>query len=563
MQQNTKQQRPSSGVFRWWMVPLCLMACWLAWWGMTSWLSPKPAWSIKLTDKRMYYPIQESADHRLLLCVDLMLDSQNGTPSGLAILETATGNVLSTLTLDDVRPIDMYGNIISPRIVGNHVRWFTRQSKDDVVASHRLHRWHYRDGSLTDSKHLSSGYRQFVAGPESSSTIVLGQVFPLSVYQLGYIDNPYFTTALRVLNRLGQLPQFICYESWEIPDEPSAESRFLAHWAAPSPACGLQITTDGKWAVFTEPAGNDHLAIHRAKATGKESISGDELFQLFRSAHQGLLVYNTRTGKVQHRYNDNAAYHSVSQVTGNYLLAQSRTASTKGTVALSELVAAESTDNSKLYVNLFDQRDELFRIDEKGITKITRSQEMNQESIGSRITGSRGRLMAYDHWQSPTAELEVVGDELRIRQIWPTPPDEKLKAGNLLSTGNQAFVHTGHVGLPDSWARWLKDYPRLHEWADKLWNIFDSQPRFTVMELTPSGFLQHSFPHNHLMFVSGATQLYCYDVVRPETDDKSATLIVYRLPLKLYSPWWSRMAGLVPLLLLLAYCLRRRRVLAT
>jgi hypothetical protein len=347
------------------------------------------------------------------------------------------------------------------------------------------------------------------------------------------------------------------YESWELPDEISSEPRFLARWVAPYSGWGTSgphITDDGKWAVFSEPMGSDYQAAQRAKATGRNSFSGDELFQLFRSPHQGQLVYNTRTGKVEHRFSDHSAYPFVVQSSQNYLVMQAHYPDAKSKVSLAELVAVGKEPSEMLYRRLFLRADELFRIDEKGVTRIKRSDEVQQLSLGDRLFFSGNRLQAFSHENGTHAELEVVGNELKVRQLWPDR-DEKLKAINLLPFENQGFVPGGSQSLPASLRRWLEKSPKLRHWAEKLWNAIHPKIGFSVVELMPSDMRYHSFSEQ-ITRVKNSSMLYCFTLDESDRPVTGATLNAYSLPMILHSPWWSRVAGLLPLLLLLAYCLR-------
>ncbi len=545
------------------MVPLCLLACWLAWWGMTSWLSPKPAWSITLPEQRMFYPVQESLDQRMLLCFDVQVETKNRPESllGMVLLDTNSGYVLHRLSSRDFDAFEVIGSQERPHLHQNYVGWFKRRYHAGET-SYRFHRWHFREGRVSTPQHSWKGNDLHSSYPSQGSIVLFRYTLPQSVYYLGFHSLAGSRSILAMLNRLGHLPQLTWYESWELPTEHTTEPRFLARWPAPYHGWGTghpHITEDGKWAIFGEPNGIDMLAAYRAKQTGKFHFTGEELFNLFRSHNRELLVFNTMTGRVQHRFKDQAAaYHHVLQSQGNYLVVNCFYPNPDSCASMIELQKAGLRPNDDEYQNLFLRADQLFRIDESGITKLRRSPVVKQAQLGDRLFYSGKRLQVYQPFSNVFAELEVEGDEMNVKQVWTLPKaKDSYRAGDLLSQGNQVNIVGEQHPLPDILSQWFVNTPMLKKWAGNVWHFLHPEKMFSIAELTASGSIrEHVFAKERDVGALDASQLYTLLVVHPSEDNCTATLNAYALPMKLHSPWWSRVAGLLPLLLLLAYCLR-------
>lgn len=492
----------------------------------------------------------------MLLCMDFQFDARRtrADPLGMAVLEPSTGKVLHSISVQDRDALT--GDTGYPQFLGDTVAWLKTHRLSNGITEYRLHRWHFRENRISTTEQTWSGFHAHANWPDKSNIVVFQYTIPQSIYQLGYFNNLYYTMAVRTLESSAHLPQFHWYESWELPTGTEAEPRFLARWALPYRGWeNPHITGNGKWAIFPEPFGNDFQAAQRAKASGKGHFTGAELFDMYRSKYKEVLIYNTRTGKVQHRYSDQAAYHSVSQSMQNYFVMHSYFPGSDSKATLTELIAANFNANN--YGRLFLQSDELFRIDEHGITKLQRSPALIQAQLGDRLSFAAQRLQAFQEYSCQLSELVIDGNELNTKQVWSlTNGRNTYRPVCLLPLGNQALVYSEDRQLPETLIRWLANSPKLLKWVENTWQTLQPQVQFTIVDSTDNAVREQAFVCDH-RYVQDASHLYCFDRTNLESAHRTSTLHAYALPMKLHSPWWRRVAGLLPLFLLLAYCLRK------
>jgi hypothetical protein len=108
--------------------------------------------------------------------------------------------------------------------------------------------------------------------------------------------------------------------------------------------------------------------------------------------------------------------------------------------------------------------------------------------------------------------------------------------------------------LQGKWA-WLDSTIKL------LGKLFDAEGSVVVVDQRPGGTRECAFqqlPANDSL--ASFSQLYLLEVKRNGDQIVSMTLNAYPLPLPISSPWWARMAACLPIVLLLVFVMKRRRV---
>jgi len=565
---------PASGLkktgprlLRCWMILTCLVASWLCWWGVNKWLEPRPLWSKTLSEGRYYYPLNESKDGRRLIATEVRSTNGKGafrSNGALVVLDAANGQELHRVQVKDAGWFFDGEAQHLPRFHDDIV-WFL--SRDNVASgAHRLCRWNLQTGKLEEDVKTwnFAPFQPMLFWPVGSNVLVVGSHLPSIVLSLYPWPDPLKALMVKVFTNNGLLQMPAWFESYQLPEQADQPLRLLARWTPPEGYWSTYpiLSSDGKWAAFPEAWGDERLAYQRAIATGRTQFRGQELLDLFRPKEQGLRVYDTADGRLSHRLHDPSASFYSSNWSGKYLITDSIHAEERTQLSLTELKEGAKDRNRNLFSHTFKHSCELYRVDDNGFHPIRPCRHFEPGPTrlyyhGTTLNASL-RLDQHDNYY----ELDVEKDELVIKRRLSLQRDEQSKSwyrwmpgtGQYISIKGSFYNRLNHQ-WDGKWT-WLN---RVIKWFDP---YLSKEGQAVITEERGGQSRECSFQQSPFDdWNVRLTHLYLLQTDNMGDVSSARTLNAYQVPVAIPSPWWSRGAACLPMVLLLMYLQSRRRLI--
>jgi hypothetical protein len=544
-------------IVRWWMIVLCLLVCWLCWWAVSRLLAPQALWSLASPNGRYTMPVMESQDGRLLLSYARNFSTQaRHFGEGLVIQDTATGATLHRSQGPAHSIIEKFGNELSPHLLSQRVYWLTDKINDeDQNHEYRLHFWDYETGRVHTCQPVWKGNMMETKWPAHSRVILFTRYAPWEVYLLGACA-PGNAFMFGLLHRFEYLPRAAWHESWELPVGEEQEPRMLARWPLPNqPWQGVEphLSQDGRWVIYSEPLENFVHAYQRTRQHPKTEYTARELASFFRVGTPGLQVFDTRTGQRRFHLNeDHVVYQHNQSSHGDHHLIIRYPLREQAMIARKDLGLVDSEWIVNPFTHLMEGSCEVYRMTEEGITRLLPQDGLALENH-ERSIFKQGRLHLHQYVEQRLHEFQIEGNRYRIRQTWDLPEHAKYRC-DPLPRGNQGVARVLPIRIPEFLSKWMENSPNLHEWVYKFWRKLQPENQFAVLDFSHAGVREHRLINQYHHDIPHATHLYSLEYERVEESEiKQITLHAYQLPMVIYSPWWARLAGLFPLVVLMIY----------
>lgn len=573
MEQATKGRKTGPRLLRWWMILVCLLASWLCWWSVNKWLEPRPLWSRTLPERRLYSPLCEDADGEKLLVAEMQYDQvrKYRKTKALVILDKNNGKQLHRLEVKEPDLLSDGEMIHVPRILNNAV-WRVSTIFKNNVTIHRLHSWKFKEEQIEKIVHtwtglLPSNYLRLY-WPEKSRVIVLNYAWPLSHFYATPQTHLLVAVTVKLLHNQFLFPIPSWNESWQLPEEAGQSPQRLARWNTPSGywQSSPNISDNGRWALFTEPWGDARLAAQRGRATGRSNFQGEELFNLFRSESKAILAYETATGKLRNRYQDEKAHQSIGGWQDNCFVTMSFQASPDKVLTLQEINTGAANTNLNLFSHSFIYGYHVFRIDADGPHELRWPTGFPPAGVPwslshQKLLTSYPLLRGYTLRDRLHYALKIEGDQITILR-------SAKVSENAINGWNSWLGKAAQYSLWRSslWARiqlrWQNQWPWLDYLLNKVSPYLKMSMDFVVVDDDSGTVREHSFQQtvcvgSYFEF----SHLFLYENEEAEKEGGSVTLNCYQLPMRLSSPWWGRGAACVPMVLLLMYLMSRQRMI--
>lgn len=567
MEQKTRANKTGPRLLRWWMIVACLVASWLCWWVVNTWLEPKPLWSRELPKKKVFQPVFEDTIAGKVLILETLL-SEDGRKKSVAfvILDRNSGQELYQTVVDDTDMADNYVPFLNtPRLLNDAV-WRIAIQRKNNARFFQLRCWKYRekaDETVVHTWQEPQGQAlQNIAWPALSRVIVLRYLITPMVFEIDLNPNPFKSFAIKCLleQHLLELPSWC--ESWQLPDETERLPRLLARWAIPSSRRNTSpvVSDDGQWAAFPESNSVPGKVAQRARASGRTSFQGDELLSLFRSDSKGILIFNTATGKLEYQYHDGAIHSAFAGWHGACFATMSDQAIPEKRLSLKEIEDAATARNFNLAWETLAHRCSSFRLSHDGIHALNWSNaiphDRSQWFFGDGHDQFNGVCSLTDH--SNYFTLKEDGDRLSALRTANVAADQTRRWAGWLGNTKQYLMNQ-----PNQYMQWFKKSEGKWAWLDSLIKLVKPHIRLVndvvVVDENAGRPLQHPFPmYPCIIFPNPSTHFYLFDLVMKDDEVEHGTLHAYPLPLRLFSPWWGRIVACVPFVMLVVYVIGRK-----
>lgn len=563
----TNQPRMKIRLPRWWHLLCYLALSLLLWWGVNKLLEPRPLWSIESREGRSLQPLVEQENGHYLLAVEVFhkAGTYSRNPLALVVIDKNSGQVLHRLETADSSLLN-YDQVNSiPRIHGDVIWWL---AITEILSGfeYRLCAWKYKEENMVRTVHLwqdSILHQLRLQWPGKSKVIVIH-------HKQNRLESKVWN---RLMNTL--LSLFLAMEcnilfpeipplfvTWQLPETPDLQLQKLCQWSVPADRsdAAWEMSEDGNFLVVLEPPGYSGLARQRALASGKEKFQGKELYDLYRSDARGMQVYDTSSGRCLHHYQDEYVPYVSWGWRGSYLITGVVNSNhITEELALTDLLRSDiewipsSLDRLKPFPRY------VYQINEKGIQPVKMTTALRDTGVQFAFVGKifQGSIRT---WNSGISYLLGIDDD-RLNLL------QQLH----FSESNSSIRQTSFAWLPgwhgqyitsstNSWLKYISSWKYKWKWFERLYDKLEEQSWIkhsvtTVCDATR----QQAFSHAVVADSPQSFSMLFLHKFRMQdvTTVIGSTLQAYELPMQINSPWWARMAAMLPWLWLVFILFRR------
>jgi hypothetical protein len=523
-----------------WRGFLCLLLGCGAWWLVTWWLEPRPLWVRPAQPEHVQvHPLAEDASGKYVVGYWLHSKSAQEYVDGLVVLDQANGMEVQKLSTN--KPVISRSE--SPRFRGETL-WRVGNVDDGIA----LFRWDFIHNKKEEVvKHWPSTLWQGALHEWSAdgSTAVIKVHFSLNPYMALLDWSGWLRPVLLSDNRILDL---LWYETWRLPEKRNTSAVMICRWTPHFSRWEepLRLSGDGRWAAFRECTIDDKVLELLRKT--KVQWNGDELTELVRRSPAGALVYDTETGKQVHQFPAHKALHLWGTWYGSIFL-------------LEQFKPKAVYDQEEDFPGFDHPHNEAYDFASGKPVRVQLPFPLEKSVIVTKeINGlllvsipeatSQGRLHHY-------MTLQREGNSLVIRDCWPSyHANSGIDTLWVSPRCREAWVEQdSDPRLLHSLLERLPQWEWLNRWVGR---NYESQAHAAMI---PSGHNQPSLVRPRLLVQSDMLRHHLYLLVHHWHDGGSTygNLESYRLPVLVYSSWWSRGMGLVVLLVAWVALTRRAR----
>ncbi|MBL8821248.1 MAG: hypothetical protein JNJ77_01580 [Planctomycetia bacterium] len=516
-------------------------------------MSPRPLWSITLPERKVLYPQFEQENGPYLLAVEYQFGQVAGNVHilGLVILDKQTGRELYRLSTSDPNILRRGETLFVPRI-HDDVVWWPAMEKSGNGIGYVLYSWRFKEDNkqkAVHTWHYPGAFSHGIAWPIKSKILFVRYNWSQRFLQIIYPTNPFLSYALEYFaNSLSvELPAW--YEAWQLPDHPDQPLKMLSQWPVPKNRLHAhwQFSDDGKRAVVTESWGDERVAEKRAIAKGRKVFEGDELFNLFRPDSQGLLLYDTTTGKCIQHYRDKTAHLKCVSWQGPHIITFSLATEPHIQLTLNEIHQGAANRNKNLFSNSFYSQYSIFKVDDQGFQRVPFSEELHNTNMKLYVSGNELSGESYEEHPEKTHYHFAIQDGQLINLCTIVLPySTTISFHNWLPGSYQYLLLTR--------SPWVKRLELLEgKWAILNNLVARVKPTIakamytTMVDDQPGNRREHTFDMRPVTGAPGAlSKLYMEKFHSLDRIVSEGSLYCFELPLHLHSPWWGRTAAMLP-----------------
>ncbi|MBL8822018.1 MAG: hypothetical protein JNJ77_05470 [Planctomycetia bacterium] len=558
---NTKPPPLKKPRLRWWRLLGCLFLSLFLWWGVGQLLEPRPVWSIDSREGKSLLPLVEQENGHYLLAVEVFhkAGTYSRNPLALVVIDKNSGKVLHRLDTGDSSLLKYDQINCIPRIHGDVIWWL---AITEILSGfeYRLCAWRYKKENMVRTVHIwqdSILQQMRLQWPAMSKVIAIH-------HKQNSLESKVWNRLMNSLLSLSlgmecnvlfpEIPPL--FETWQLPETPDHKLQRICQWPVPADRidAAWEMSEDGNRLVVLEPPGNSSLARQRALASGKEKFQGKELYDLYRSEARGMQVYDTSSGRCLHHYQDEYVPYVSWGWRGSYLIT--------GVVNTNHITEELTlTDLLRRDIEWIPTRVDLlkpfqryvYRINEQCIQPVKMTTAFRDTGVQFAFVGKifHGSIRT---WNSGISYLLGIDeDHLNLLQ--------QLH----FSESNSSIRYTSFAWLPgwhgqyitsstNSWLKYISSWKYKWKWFERLYDKLEEQSWIKHSVTTVCDATRQQ-PFSYAVV---ATAPQCFSMLFLHKfrmqDVKTvlgSTLHSYELPMHIHSPWWARVAALIPWLWLI------------
>lgn len=552
---------------RWWRLLGCLFLSLFLWWGVGKLLEPRPLWTIDSTEGKGVQPLVEQENGPYLLAAEFFHKGNinSRTPLALLVIDKQSGQVLHRMATSDPNLLQVDQVNTVPRIDGN-VIWRLAITANVTGFEYRLCAWRYKEEETEKTVHLwqeQLTHQMRLQWPGKSKIVLIHRQqksLESKVWNslVNFLLSLSFGVEFKVL--FPELPPW--FETWQLPETPDQKLQRLCRWPVPANRieAAWEMSEDGKRVVMMEPPGNSGLARQRALASGKQLFQGKDLYELFRADARGMQIFDTSTGACLHHCQDEYVPYVSWGWRGSYLI----TGVVNSNHITEELTL---TDLLRRDIEWIPSRVDLlkpfqrcvYRIDEHGIQPVNMTTDYRNSGVQFAFHGGifQGLLRTwktdiYSHLRIDQDQL-IVLNEIQFPRSPSTPGCPWLPV-----LSGQQYVTSGSNAL----LYYLKSWRYKWRWLERIYDYLEKHPWFNQPEITVfDASRQQSFIETYIASQPQSFSMLFLRKLRMQDVNiiHGSTLRAYELPMHIPSPWWARVAALIPWLWLIRIRFRSSR----
>lgn len=562
-----QQPRRRLGFWRFVLALLLSLGAWLlfAWY-----FEPKPLWSTSLQNKYALVPCGTNEDESLILATEVEVmpgQDQSAGARELCILEAKTGRKLHQTALSKQKfDADSYTTLLQakPRILGT-IAWSVTINRVDQEFHTQLCAWDFsrNDGEkvIHTWKYEPGQHFGIVFADNGSPYFLTQSNYPWQPLLTGMSLEGWsqLTTALSFTHHRDEnaAPAFISLgrseftkqglvlpyiQTWKLPGNLNEPLKPIAAWMMPPlrKTWPLAIGPDLAWVAFGDTSA--HL---------EWNVREDSAIQ-----PQGTLIYDGRTGQPLTIPAISKLRNTKVRGSGNLLLIQQAKTSALGGIAASYLVDISTGTMLEWPTNIpnIEAIRSMYVVADKtdfvlAFVDLMMSIEDFADAIGS---NRNSRVMLLKRKGNTFEHIH----QLPIRS-------DIMNMPNCVS-GDELVLQT----MQDSAPPFLRELSRKHEWLtpymEKIWP--ENQPVVQIVHLPTGKVIKNiAQTHPYRQFQFQETSLLFVLRLKKGAEFKADSIEAWRLPLasQTWSPWWSRVIGVMMFLLCIRLLSRKQPAMKT
>lgn len=538
-----RRRRPLWRAF--WCLLLGGLVGWLVAWG----LEPRPRWSVQ-TGKMMMMPLVEWPEQDLVVMNGTELAAGPYGPFSMQLIDSSNGQVRKSIPLQQPM-VGVGGEERLPRYFHGAVWWLTRD--DNLIrGSWQLMRWdfqHDQKAKVVARWENNWPWQTYVDWRLGSDVFTVEQELRWSWIPLVFTRQHYGLMLLGSLaTQIDELWQFRVAESYRLPRYAGEAPDKLHTWR-----CML----DREFTRYTSVEGRSlqvHLVLHglrqtpplsRARALGKPTLTPVEIAYCYLGKSNCIQITDVATGAVMAELPtlEKGSYQRAYWA-GPYLITHFREWWSSHSISISELELQRNKPRDELWpprlmihrwnghalepVPLPDERvwnDWHFEYSHGRLSASLLDREQKPQTIHWMAITSASTVNALTPRRLPGAEWNVVtepsGTQLIVNQENRVP-----YAVDLQRWADQR-----------NWLKKLLDWIRPLQWQDTV--------IYSVNDKHPPHRLSKQVMMRSRQFTHALSSLYTHSYRMDGEQVDSMSLYCYSLPLRIYSPWWPRLTGLL------------------
>ncbi|MFO0811742.1 MAG: hypothetical protein U0796_00890 [Gemmatales bacterium] len=546
-----------------WRAFVCLLLGLAAWWGVAWWLEPKPLWRVPLPDKEIQIPVCELPERQQVLVSKFKVGPLDS--SGLVLLDLRTGQLLH-----EIQPVTTlrFDSSIHPRPRWYQGCYYWLSTQGNNL---RLWRWQPESGGKEEQVHQWKFHESFcsqVVWPEGSDTFMLVWNWPWEIMASHLQRDPYLRVMMACCVEEAWSIRNWAMHAWKLPEAGQTQLQQVSrHQASHWEMCKPVLSDDGRWLASVRFRDYDRSHARRELSRlGNALVDIAKLEKVLPLARSEIIITptNAESPIVQHAVEADSLVQDA-QWAGPYLFALGWKRKLIKTQPASQLL--EQQEHQDVRTTLMEKVHWIFAWDGTTLKPLrlpTRWDPsdwkwhcQSNELVGtSKYAGSGLRSIVV---------MERYGDMLRVKHMLA---DFRSDERGAYHAASQQVV-TVHGIEPSNWERqvrgWAEKYPWLLSMADLLFprNRYETAIYDLISQQCVARW-HHQYAMNDIGPITPRELSRLYTASYLGTGPENMLLLTlncYAFPIVMWSPWWSKAAGILVVVVLWIVLTRRVRML--